>query len=281
MTMPMVAYLVIVTQVPFLATAWLSLHAWNLQYPQRGVRFVGLANFASLLDDAGFRESILNSVIFTVVPAALTGLIGLALALLLNRMRFGRSIAYGMLLMPFLVMETVSPIIWKTMMLSPLYGILAWLAGLLGLPAPDLLASAPRFVIIIMVVWQWAPFMMMILLAGLQSVPADLLEAAQLDGAGAVRRFWHIVLPHLRALLVVGLLLEIILVLPLFGPIYVATYGGPGNSTTNLMFSAYRVLAEQYEVGRAAAAGLLAALLTIGAMLVLLAYVRPLMREDR
>lgn len=276
----MVAYLVVVTQVPFLATVWLSLQAWNLQYPQRGIRFVGLANFADLLGDAGFRVSILNSVVFTVVPAALTGLIGLGLALLLHRMRHGRSVAYGMLLMPFLVMETVSPIIWKTMMLSPLYGILAWLAGLFGLPAPDLLARAPRAVIIIMVVWQWAPFMMMILLAGLQSVPDELLEAAQLDGAGAIRRFRHVVLPHLRALLTVGLLLEIILILPLFGPIYVATYGGPGNSTTNLMFSAYRVLAEQYAVGRAAAAGLIAAVLTIAAMLLLLAYIRPLMRQD-
>lgn len=280
MTLPMVCYLIVVTQVPFLATVWLSLHSWNLQFPQRGIHFVGFANYIDLFENAGFRESILNSVIFTVIPALVTGLIGLVLALLLHRMRSGRSLAYGMLLMPFLVMETVSPIIWKTMILSPLYGILAWLATLVGLPPPDLLASAPRLVIIVMVVWQWSPFMMMILLAGLQSVPGDLLEASILDGAGAVQRFRHIILPHLRAFLVVGMLLEIILILPLFGPIYVATYGGPGSSTTNLMFSAYRVLAEQYEVGRAAAAGFIAALLTIAAMLILLAYVRPLMRQD-
>ncbi len=277
----MVGYLVVVTQLPFLATVWLSLQAWNLQYPARGVRFVGLANYVDLLGDEGFRESILNSVIFTVIPAVLTGSIGLALALLLNRMRLGRGLAYGLLLMPFLVMETVSPIIWKTLILSPLYGVLTWIVGIVGLPPVDLLASAPRSVIILMVVWQWTPFMMMILLAGLQSVPAELLEAAQLDGAGAVPRFVHVVMPHLRPLFTVGLLLEIILILPLFGPIYVATYGGPGNSTTNLMFSAYRVLAEQYEVGRAAAAGMIAAVLTIATMLLLLAYIRPLTRRDR
>lgn len=277
----MAGYLVVVTQIPFLLTIWLSLQSWNLQYPQRGIHFVGLANFANLLGDAGFRESIGNTVLFTLAPAVLTGGIGLGLALLLNRMRFGRNIAYGLLLLPFLVMETVSPIIWKTMILSPLYGVLTWVIAALGLPPVDFLASYPRAVIVTMVVWQWTPFMMMILLAGLQSVPQDQIEAAQLDGAGTIRRFVAIVLPHLQPLLTVGLLLEIILILPLFGPIYVATYGGPGEATTNLMFSAYRVLAEQYEVGRAAAAGLIAAVLTIGAMTVLLAYARPLMRQDR
>ncbi len=280
MTLPMVVYLVVVTQVPFLLTVWLSFQSWNLMRPQRGVHFVGLANFVGLIEDGGFRESIVNSVIFTVLPALLTGGIGLGLALLLNRMRLGRGLAYGLLLMPFLVMETVSPIIWKTMILSPLYGVLAWLIGRLGLPPIDFLATMPRLVIIMMVVWQWAPFMMMILLAGLQTVPADQLEAAALDGAGRLRSFTAIVLPHLLPFLIVGLLLEVVLILPLFGPIYVATYGGPGNSTTNLMFSAYRILAEQYDVGKAAAAGIIAAVLTIAAMLGLLSYIRPLMQGE-
>ncbi len=280
MTLPMVAYLVVVTQVPFLLTVWLSFQSWNLMRPERGVHFVGFANFVGLIEDGGFREAIINSVIFTVLPALLTGGIGLGLALLLNRMRLGRELAYGLLLMPFLVMETVSPIIWKTMMLSPLYGVLAWLIGRFGLPPVDFLATMPRMVIITMVVWQWAPFMMMILLAALQTVPADQLEAAALDGAGRLRSFSAIVLPHLLPFLVVGLLLEVVLILPLFGPIYVATYGGPGNSTTNLMFSAYRILAEQYDVGKAAAAGIIAAILTIAAMLGLLSYIRPLMQGE-
>jgi sorbitol/mannitol transport system permease protein len=279
MTLPMVSYLVVVTQVPFLLTVCLSFQSWNLMRPQRGVRFVGFANFIGLIQEGGFRESIVNSVIFTVLPALLTGCIGLGLALLLNRMRLGRGFAYGLLLMPFLVMETVSPIIWKTMILSPLYGVLAWIIGRLGLPPVDFIATMPRLVIIVMVVWQWAPFMMMILLAALQTVPGDLLEAAALDGAGRLRSFTAIVVPHLLPFLIVGLLLEVVLILPLFGPIYVATYGGPGNSTTNLMFSAYRILAEQYDVGKAAAAGIIAAILTIAAMLGLLSYIRPLMQR--
>jgi sorbitol/mannitol transport system permease protein len=278
-TAPAVAYLILVTQAPLLATLYFSLHAWNLLYPARPTRFVGLANFAFIATDPTFRTAIWNTIVFTVAPAVLTTLSGLALALLVNRLRYGRTLAYSLLFAPFLIMETVTPIIWKTMILNPVFGLLNVALRSVGLGSIDLIASAPQAAIILMLVWQWTPFMMLILLAALQTVPQETLEAAQIDGANSWNQFLHVTLPHLAPYLIVGMLIEAILILPAFGPIYVATYGGPGNQSTNLMFSVFRVLTEQYEIGRAAAGGLITAFMTTLVVLALLAYVRPYMEK--
>jgi sorbitol/mannitol transport system permease protein len=278
-TVPAVGYLVVTTQLPLVATLYFSLHSWNLMYPARPMRFVGLQNFAFVLSDSTFRTAIWNTIIFTLAPAVLTALIGLALALLVNQLRYGRELAFSLLFAPFLIMETVSPIIWKTMILNPVYGLLNFALTRFGLPPVDLVSTMPKVAIIIMIVWQWSPFMMLVLLAGLQTLPEDIVEAARMDGATAWPRFWHITVPHLVPFLTVGMLIEAILILPEFGPIYVGTYGGPGNQSTNLMFNVYRVLVEQYQVGRAAAGGLLVAFMTTIVVLALLAYIRPYMER--
>jgi sorbitol/mannitol transport system permease protein len=279
-TVPAVTYLIVVTQAPLLATLYFSVQSWNLMYPARGMRFVGIDNFIFIVTDPNFRTAIGNTVVFTLVPAILTTLAGLGLALLVNRLRFGRGLAYSLLFAPFLIMETVSPIIWKTMILNPIYGLLSFGLTCVGLSPIDLVATAPKAAIILMIVWQWSPFMMLILLAGLQTVSQETLEAASIDGANAWNQFRHITLPHLVPFLTVGMLIEAILILPVFGPIYVGTYGGPGTQSTNLMFSVYRVLTEQYEIGRAAAGGLITAFMTTIVALVLLAYIRPYMERN-
>ncbi len=279
-TLPAVGYLAVVTQLPLVATIYFSVHSWNLLYPARPFRFVGLGNFTFILTDPIFRTAIENTAIFTVVPAVLTMLIGLGLALLVDKLWFGRGLAYSLLFSPFLIMETVNPIIWKTMILNPIYGLLNFALTHLGLPPVDLISTAPKSAIIIMILWQWSPFMMLILLAGLQTVSQEALEAAQIDGAGSWNQFRHITLPHLVPYACVGMLIEAILILPVFGPIYVGTYGGPGNQTTNLMFSVYKTLTEQYEIGRAAAGGIVTAIMTTVVALVLLAYVRPYMERN-
>jgi sorbitol/mannitol transport system permease protein len=278
-TRPAVVYLIVTTQIPFVATLYFSLHSWNLLYPARPVRYVGLANYSHVFADRVFQIAIENTVLFTVLSALLSTLIGLGLALLVNRLSFGRGLAYSLLFAPFLIMETVNPIIWKNMLLNPVYGLLDFALTSLGLHPVDLITNAPRSAIVLMIVWQWAPFMMLILLAGLQSVAQELLEAAQMDGANAWSQFRYITLPHLAPYLSVGMMLEAILLLPAFGPIYVGTYGGPGNQTANLMFAVYRILTEQYEIGRAAAGGVITALMTTVVALALLAYVRPYMER--
>ncbi|MBU2325983.1 MAG: sugar ABC transporter permease [Alphaproteobacteria bacterium] len=279
-TWPAVSYLIITTQIPLLATLYFSLHSWNLLYPQRAMGFVGFRNYVYIFTDPIFKTAIVNTLIFTIVPAVLTTAIGLGLALLINRLRYGRGLAYSMLFAPFLIMETVNPIIWKNLILNPIYGLLNYALSTLGLSPIDMITTAPKIAIIIMIVWQWSPFMMLILLAGLQSVNQETVEAARIDGANPWNLFIHIILPHLIPYLAVGMLIEAILILPVFGPIYVGTYGGPGNQTSNLMFSVYRTLTEQYEIGRAAAGGIITAVMTTIAALGLLAYVRPYMERN-
>lgn len=279
-TLPAVIYLLVTTQIPLLATLYFSLHSWNLLYPARPVRFVGIQNFVSLAMDDNFRLAGLNTILFTLVPVAGTLCVGLGFALLVNALTFGRGLAYVLLFTPFLIMETVTPIIWKNMILNPIYGLLNYWLSLVGLPAVDLISNAPRLAVIVMIVWQWSPFMMLVILAGLQSVGKDVKEAARIDGAGAFDEFLHITLPHLVPYFAVGMLIEAILILPVFGPIYVATYGGPGNQSTNLMFAVFRVLTEQYEIGKAAAGGLIVAVLTSIVAMALLPYLRPYLERQ-
>jgi sorbitol/mannitol transport system permease protein len=274
-TWPAVAYLILMTQAPFVVTLYLSVHSWNLLYPVRGVRFVGLRNYVQLVADPVFKMALINTATFTVATVIATSLLGLGLALLLNRMTVGRGLAYMLLLAPFLVMETVSPIIWKNMILNPIYGLLNWLLGLVALGPVDPVGQQPMIAILVIVAWQWTPFMMMVLLAGLQSLPGEILEAAAIDGAHAGQALRLIVLPHLKPFFAVGMLLETVLLLPMFGPIYVTTYGGPGFATVNLTFDVYRLLTQQYEVGKAAAGGVVTGAITIVVTLVLLRYLRP------
>lgn len=271
---PAILYLVLVTQVPFLATLYYSLHSWNLLYPSRGVRFVGLANYASLLSDGLFYKALVNTAVLTVPVVVASALLGLVVALLLNRTFLGRGVALALFIAPFLVMETVNPIIWKNMILSPSFGLLDWALAELHLPQIDVLGQYPVIGVLIMIIWQWTPFMMLILLAGLQALPVDLLEAARIDGATRWGEFVHIVLPYLRPYLAIAALLETVLIIPAFGHIYVATYGGPGSATTNLFFYAYRLLAQQHQVGMAAAAGVFTVIVTILVVTLLLGYLR-------
>jgi sorbitol/mannitol transport system permease protein len=275
MTWPAVIYLLLMTQAPFVVTLYLSVHSWNLLYPMKGVRFVGLANYGSLIADAAFRMAVVNTAVFTVSTVAATAILGLGLAMLLDRMTMGRGFAYTLLLAPFLLMETVVPIIWKNMIFHPIYGLLNWFIGLFGFAPLDLVGQHPTFAILTIVSWQWTPFMMLILLAGLQSLPQSLREAAALDGAGPFAVFRYLVLPHLKPFFAVGMLLETILLLPMFGPIYVTTYGGPGYATENLTFDVFRLLTQQYEVGKAAAGGVVTAAITIALTMLLLRYLRP------
>ena len=274
-TWPAVAYLILMTQAPFVVTLYLSTQSWNLLYPARGIRFVGLKNYGQLLADPVFKMALINTATFTATAVIATAVLGLGLALLLNRMTVGRGLAYMLLLAPFLVMETVSPIIWKNMILNPIYGLLNWLLGLMAIAPVDPVGQQPALAILVIVAWQWTPFMMMVLLAGLQSLPGEILEAAAIDGARAHQQLRLIVLPHLKPFFAVGMLLETILLLPMFGPIYVTTYGGPGFATTNLTFDVYRLLTQQYEVGKAAAGGVVTGAITIAVTLVLLRYLRP------
>ncbi len=156
-------------------------------------------------------------------------------------------------------------------MLNPNFGLIPELLAALGLPRVDLLNAYPLFALILVVTWEWTPFMMLILLAGLQSVEQEWIEAAQLDGASPISMFTSLILPHLSRYIEIAVLLETLFVLNIFGEIFITTTGGPGLATTTLTFNIFLEAFSRWNIGRASAYGVFAVIL---ANIVTLFYIR-------
>lgn len=258
---PALGFLILTTQIPFILTIYYSLFRYSLVDPIRRP-FIGLNNYANLLSDPANLRVILNTLVLTGGTLIITVGLGACLALLLNRRFLGRSLVRTLLMSSFLVMPVVTAVVWKNMLMNPVFGFLSWLVTTMGGQPVDWLARYPMASIITMVSWEWTPFAMLILLTGLQSLPEDQLEAARLDGANAVQEFRHIVLPHWSRALEVVILLETIAVLQVYGEIYASTSGGPGDATTNLPYFIYQKAFAEYSIGVASAAGVIAVILT-------------------
>jgi sorbitol/mannitol transport system permease protein len=163
-----------------------------------------------------------------------------------------------MVIAPFFVMPTVSALVWKNLLMNPVSGVLALAARAVGLQPIDWFTTAPLLAIILIVSWQWLPFATLVLLTALQSVDEEQMEAAEMDGAGPVARFVHVVLPHLGRPITVVVLMETIFLLAIFAEIFVTTGGGPGLQTTDIAFLVYSQALVQYDVGSASAGGIVA-----------------------
>lgn len=253
---PAIVYLLALTQAPFLLTLYYSVHKWILTSPELGVTFVGLENYSyTLLHDATFRTSVFNLLAITAGIIVCSLVLGMALALLLHRSFPLQPLLRSLAITPFFVMPTVNAVVWKNLLLNPIFGFVSWLTVSLGLSRIDVLATYPKLGIITMAVWQWTPFMMLVLLAGLQSVPEDVREAARVDGANSWSEFRSITLPMLGPYIELCVLLGTIYVLQLFGEIYVATQGGPGAATTTLPYYVFQTISQGNDVGTSSAQG--------------------------
>jgi sorbitol/mannitol transport system permease protein len=191
--LPALIFAVVVTQIPFLYTLYLSTLSWNALRPGKH-DFVGLSNYGTVLSDSRLRAALLNTVWLTAGAVIFSMIIGLGLALLLDRKFIGRSVVRTLLITPFLVMPIAAALLWKHAIFNPAYGLIN---GLLG-GQTDWISSYPKAAVIATLVWQWTPFMMLILLAGLQSQSNEVLEAARVVGANAFQIFRRMTLPHLR-----------------------------------------------------------------------------------
>ncbi len=259
-----VAFLAIVSQVPFVLTLVYSTLSWNLLYPGRARTFVGLANYARTILGSTFPTAIFNTLVFTVSILFGSLLLGFVLALLLHRRVPGRQALRTLLMSPFLVIVSVTTLVWRNMIFNPTSGFLGDILRMVHLPAPNPLGDAPRLAIMIIAIWEWTPFMMLILVAALSSLPAELSESAAIDGAGYFATLRWVTLPMLSKYFLICLLIGTVMILPLFGEIHLTTYGGPGTTTTNLTYLVFRQAFQFYDIGASSAAGVLSVLLTMG-----------------
>ncbi len=227
--LPALLYVVAITQLPFLVSIYYSLT--NLKDKTQSLipeptKFVGFENYRRIFSDPFFREAMWTSVKMTVLAVLLSLIIGTSFALLLDRKFFGQGIIRTLLITPFLLMPVVAALIWKQQMFSSLFGILNKALNFLGLSSIAFISDHPLASSVTVLVWQWTPFMMLIMLAGLQSQPGDILEAANVDGASGVGIFRQLTLPHLRPYLELGALLGSIFIVQAFDAIDVMTGGG-------------------------------------------------------
>jgi polyol transport system permease protein len=260
--LPAFIYVFLVTQIPFVLTIYYSFFSWNLLKPG-SFRFSGLDNYAMLVTDESIRTAVLNTVVLTVAVIGISVVLGMAVAMLLNSEVFGKGLMRTLMIAPFLIMPTAGALIWKHTLLNPLYGLLPWVLTPLGLGRVDWVSRFPMATVVTVEVWRWTPFMMLIILAGLQSQNPEVLEAARVDGANAFQSFRRITLPLARPFIELGALLGSLFVVQTYDSIYMLTYGGPGEDTTNIPFLLYKVAFQGYSIGQASAIGVIAVIFTI------------------
>ncbi|RBM20847.1 carbohydrate ABC transporter permease [Streptomyces sp. PT12] len=281
--LPALIFLIVVTQLPFVATLVISLFDWNALYPDDRA-FTGLGNYDTVIGDADLRGAVVTTALLTATVVLVSLLLGLGLALLLDRKFAGRGLVRTMTITPFLLVPVAAALLWKHILFNPEYGLLngllAGIGDLFGFTAPerDWISEMPLVAVEAALIWQWTPFMMLILLAGLQSRPLELYEAARLDGASNWQLFRHLTLPHLRRYLELGALLGSIYIVQHFDAVFTIT--GGSLDTANLPYVVYQEFYAAQEYGVASAAGVL---VVIGSLLIAtfaLRVVSSLFREE-
>ena len=261
--------------VPLVMTVWFSLLYYNLLNPA-AAGFAGLDNYRFLVTDPDFWASLLNTLVLVGSVLVITVGLGTLLAVLFDQPFPGHKFARLLAISPFFIMPTVSALIWKNLLMHPIYGVFGAVAIALGLQPVDWFAQFPMASVIAIVSWEWLPFAILILLTAVQSLDHEQREAARMDGAGVIAQFFYITLPHLRRAISVVVMIETIFLLTVFAEIFVTTSGGPGNATTNLAFLIYARALLQFDIGGASAGGVVAIVL---ANVVALFLVRSIARR--
>jgi len=247
---------------PLAYSLWISFFDWNIT--SVGRPFLGLRNYVEALTSASSQFIFAQNIAFTIICIALEFVIGMALALLMSRQFVGRGLARTLLLLPMLTAPVLAGFNFRWIF-NDRFGLANQLLIQMGLQPFAWLADATlaRGVIVLVTIWQGIPFMMLLLLAGLESLPASPFEAAIVDGASAWQRFLHIALPLLRPVIVVAVSLRVIDLFRTFDTIYIITFGGPGHATELLPFYIYRAAFSSGRFGFASALSYITLALTL------------------
>ena len=244
--------------VPLIMTLYFSFKQY---LPLRGgdLGWVGFDNYVRFVTSSAFWPSVQATLLIVGGVLVITVVFGILLALLLDQPMWGQGIVRILVIAPFFVMPTVSALVWKNMFMDPVNGLLAHLWKFFGAQPIEWLSQVSMTSIIMIVSWQWLPFATLILLTAVQSLDGEQMEAAEMDGAPLLMRFWYLILPHLSRAITVVILIQTIFLLSIFAEIFVTTQGSFGTRTlTYLIFQ--RVL-ESQNVGLGSAGGVYAIIL--------------------
>jgi ABC-type sugar transport system permease subunit len=253
---PAMVLIAFVIVFPLAYSFYLSFQNFDLSVGPE-YEFVGLKNYTEgIFHDPRFLGSVWNTAVIIAPSLVLELLLGLGIAMLLSRVLHGRPIITALLAIPAMVSPVMAAMAWR-MMFGVKYGAINNLGRQLGLLDVYFDWFSSPFISIVAVVlvevWHNTPFMMLVLLAGLQSIPQELYEAARVDGANPWQRFWSVTLPLLKFTMVVGVMIRLIDLTKLFGLIFVLTYGGPGGSTETVAFTTYLAGFKDFRMSYAAA----------------------------
>ena len=244
--------------VPLIMTLWFSFRKY---LPLRGgdLGWTGFDNYVRFVSSSAFWPSVQATLIIVGGVLLITVFFGVLLAILLDQPMWGQGIVRILVIAPFFVMPTVSALVWKNMFMDPVNGLFAHLFKAFGATPISWLSEASLPSIIMIVSWQWLPFATLILLTAIQSLDSEQLEAAEMDGAPVLKRFWFIILPHLSRAMTVVILIQTIFLLAIFAEIFVTTGGSFGTRT--LSYLIYQRVLESQNVGLGSAGGVYAIIL--------------------
>ena len=257
---PAVSTLFLWMIVPLVMTIYFSLIQFNLLNPEQSA-FIGLENYEYFMTDPSFGAAIMNTLLLLGSVIGITVVFGVLIALLINEPLAGRGLVRILLISPFFVMPTVNALLWKNMMMNPIYGVLAQVWIFFGATPIDWLTEVPLFSIILMVSWQWLPFATLIFMTALQSMDREQLEASRMDGANFFQQFRYLYVPHLGRSVAVVVMIELIFLLSVFAEIYTTTGGGPGDASTNIAYLIFKQALLNFDAGVASAGALFAVVL--------------------
>jgi len=253
---PAVIVLLAITAFPLIYNVWNSFHHVDYLFPATFGTFAGVHNYSELFTSGLFLPSLYRTIGFTAVSVAVELVIGMALALALNRRFRGRGVVRAAILIPWAVPTVVSGLLWKSMF-DPQNGFVNFILLKLHLPLAHTTWLGQTWTawgaILVADAWRNTPFMALLLLAGLQVIPRDVYEAAKIDGAGALQTFWRLTLPMLKPALMVALIFRTLSSFLIFDIIYSMTNGGPGNSTQVLAYLNWSAMFVGSNYGLAAA----------------------------
>ena len=267
--LPGILVVAVVTQVPFILTLVYSTLRWNLARPDLPVKFTWFSNFWYFLRIRDFSKLpefysiVWQTLLITVSALALCTVIGFLVSLLLDHAIPGVNIARTLILGPFFVMSTASGVIWKTTILNTTFGWYGVIAKALGFTPVDLLSYYPISVIVFLFSWQWMPFFVLVILAGLQGIPGEIVDSMKVDGANWWHATFSIKLPMIRKHITVAMMLGLIFIVKEFGLILVTTAGGPGTRSYTLPYAVYMQVFNASNVGRAGALATITVIVTL------------------